>query len=186
MSTENGSKQPRENKKEGGGILMFIILIFITIAIILTTWTIYEMKVQENVEVLNITLTVYDGELDTEFDRWDSVESDYLPYVQNISSDAVLEQGMVSSVEAPEDTPLQLPGIVVRAFDADTGNVISYWTSALYEGPDTYEITLNFIEPPEKGDNMRIIFEIVNSQGDDIFPYHNHDLANSFIIYVWE
>ena len=186
MSDEIDSEPHRKNKRESGGLLMFIILICITIAIILATWTIYEGQVQESVEVFNITLEVYDGKIDTEYDRWDPDTMTYLPYIQNISSDAVLEQGMVSAVEAQHDTPLQLPGIVARAFDADTGVVISYWTSVSYEGPGTYDLTISFYEPPEEGDGMKIILEIVDSNGDDMFPYHNDDLANSSINYVWE
>ena len=38
----------------------------------------------------------------------------YLPYIQNISSEAVLEQGTVSAAEPQQDTPLELPAIVAR------------------------------------------------------------------------
>ena len=186
MSNEIESRPARKNKRESGGLLMFIILICITIAIILATWTVYQGQVQERIEVFSISLEVYDGELDTEYDRWDTATMTYLPYIQNISSDAVLEQKMMSAVEAPQETPLQLPGIVARAFDAETGMIISYWTSVSYEGPGTYDLTISFYEPPEKGDGIKIILEIVDAHGDDVFPYHNDDLANSSINYVWE
>ena len=186
MSSENGSRPTRQNEKRGGGVLMIIILICITAVIILATWTVYEEQVQEQVQVFSITLEVYDGKLDTEYDRWDSGTMMYLPYIQNISSDAVLEQVSISAVEAPKDTPLQLPGIVARGFDADTGVVISYWTSVSYKGSGTYDLAISFYEPPEKGDGIRIILEIVDSHGDDMFPYYNDDIANSSINYVWE
>ena len=186
MSDENGSKPGRENKKEGGGILMFIILICITVAIILATWVVYNEEVQESVQVLNITLEVYNGKLDTEYERWNPATMSYLPYIQNISSDAVLEQETVSVVEAPQDIPLELPAVVARAYDADTGVVLSYWTSVPYEGPSTYDLTISFHEEPEKGDTIKIILEINDIHGDDIFPYYNIDQSNSVIIYVWE
>ena len=186
MSNENGSIPLRKNKKESGGILMTIILICITVAILLATLVVYERQVQENVEIFNISLNVYDGKLDTEYDRWNPETMTYRPYIQNISIDAVLEQGIISAVEAPRDTPLQLPGVVARAFNADTGVAISYWTSLSYEGADTYDLTISFFEPPEKGDRIKIILEIVDSHGDDMFPYYNEDLANSSITYVWE
>ena len=185
MSNENSSTPPRGDRK-GGGILMFIILICITLAIIFATWVVYQEQVQENVEVLNLSLTIYDGKLDTEHDRWNDDTMSYMPYIQNINSDAVLEQGTMSLVEAPQDTPLQLPGIVVRAFDGESGVVIGYWTSVAYEGDDTYDLTISFFEPPEKGDTIRIILEIVDSHGNDMFPIFNDDLDHGSITYIWE
>jgi hypothetical protein len=88
--------------------------------------------------------------------------------------------------DAPGDTPLELPAIVARAFDPNTGKVISYWASVPYEGYDTYDLRISFIEPPKEGDTIRIILEINDNIGDDMFPFYSEDLKNSSITYVWE
>ena len=165
---------------------MFIILICITVAIISVTWVVYENYVEEHVPVLSLSIKVTDGGLDTEFNRWDSATMQHLPYIQNISSDVVLEQGTVSAAEVQGDTPMNLPGVFARAFDSDTGDALSYWASAKYEGSGTYDLTLFFFEPPVNGDSIKIILEINDEHGDDMFPYYNEDLANSSILYVWE
>lgn len=184
---EPETTRPKRQPKTGiKGIIMIIILISVTVVLIATSLFFFTEATKEDVPVLSVTIKVSDGKFDPVFDRWDTNTNTYLPYIENITTDVVLTQNTVSMLEAPGDTPLKLPGIVINVREVGSAKLISHWTSVLYTGPGDYNLTISFKEPPETGDSMKILFEIDDIKGDDIFPLYNDDTKNSSIFYVWE
>ena len=185
MNSEDGASQLGQQRKAKGGFLMLIILVTITIILISTSFHFYNLEYGEQTTVLSLTLKVTDGELDTVRDRYDPDTQTYFPYIKNISQDSVVKQESISAVESASDTELNLPGIVVRAYDAVGGQSVSYWTSIKYDGPGYYNLTLNFKEIPNAGDIIKIIIKIEDANADSLFPIFNDDLMNSSITYTW-
>ncbi|MCK5548024.1 MAG: hypothetical protein KAI64_03355 [Thermoplasmata archaeon] len=175
-----------ENHKKKAGLMGFMILLVITILIISVTVYLYQQESEIESPVLFLTLKLSDGGDDPDSDRWNPETQTYRPYIQNISADAVFEQGTISSVEVIGDTPLQKPGVIVRAYDYENMIPVSYWTSVLYEGPGDYEFTIKFIETPQNGDTIKVLIDIEDENGTELFPYFAWDTANDSIIYVWQ
>ena len=175
-----------KGKKARGGLLILMVLIALTIALILASYHFYDETTGQKATVLKVTINVSDGRDDAVNDRQDPNTLMYLPYIQNASSDVAVAQDSVRNPSPPGDSPLMLPGVVVHAFNADTGASICYWNSKAYDGPGTYDFILQFIEMPSPGTSIKIVISINDSHGDDLFPYFTWDLDQSSVIYVWQ
>ncbi len=181
----NEGSENRKNTK--GAIIIFILLIVITAILILGSLLVYKENTSGDVPVLILELKVSNGKLDTEYERWNPDTQTYRPYIQNISADAKITQTMMNELEAPrQDNPVELPAIIVNVREQEKARLISYWNYSHYEGDGVYTIIIGFNEVPEKGDLIKIIIEINDESGEDMFPYYNGDMANSRIYYVWQ
>ncbi|MFQ6071256.1 MAG: hypothetical protein ACE5KT_00945 [Methanosarcinales archaeon] len=87
------------------------------------------------------------------------------PVIEDIS--ARLEPH--SKISVPRGNPLMAPGITVRVIKDN--QIISHWTSVGYNGTGKYNIRVGFlegIEPPNKGDKVRIIAYILDGNSNKV------------------
>lgn len=65
------------------------------------------------------------------------------------------------------------------------GKPASYWSSVRYDGPHEYSLTLFMKKTPRPGSVVSINLEVVDEEGEDMFPYFVEDAPNSVLHYVW-
>lgn len=182
------NERTHENKKgKKGAVIIFILLISVTVMLIFGSVLVYNENSSGEVPVLILELKVSNGKFDTEYGRWNPDTQTYRPYIENISADAKVTQTTMNELEAPrQDNPVELPAIIVNVREQEKARLISYWNYSHYEGEGEYTIIIGFNEVPEKGDLIKIIIEINDESGDDMFPFYNGDMVNSRIYYVWQ
>ncbi|MCK4757942.1 MAG: hypothetical protein KAS67_05790 [Thermoplasmata archaeon] len=188
--SEEGSPDRSNNQMGLKGLLVFIIIIAITVIIVFASYSAYVDYAGDEVPVLNVKVKLSDGEDDPVFDRWITEVQSYAPYIENISSDMIIEQFMVDALEAPGDASLQLadrPAVVIYAFNMDdswkTGKA-----SVKYTGPGEYTFNISFPDAPEPGDSIRVVVEVVYDKviypNEDIYPLYTADRYGIF--YLWQ
>lgn len=85
------------------------------------------------------------------------------PIIESIET----EQGTIDALRGPKDHPPSMPGVYVLVIKERMGT-INYWTSVPYAEPGTYELTAGFKTAPNPGDNLRVLVQVVDEQGDTI------------------
>ena len=99
-------------------------------------------------------------------------EEGEIPTVESIE----VEQGVVDALREPKNHPPSMPGVYVLVIKERMG-AINYWTSVPYVGPGTYELTAGFRTAPNPGDNLRVLVQVVDEQGDAI--------ARNETVHIW-
>ncbi len=135
------------------------------------------------VPALKVSVTLLDGSEDTLRDRWNPGRNAYDPYIDDIALRSTVERTTVVLYGSPTDDPLDLPGVVLRAFVA--GRPASTWASVPYGGPGSYALTVLMTAVPDPGTVVSLNLEVVDETGEDMYPFFVEDMANSVIHYEW-